>query len=127
MERFIDLKNGIIRDTKTGLEWQAEPLPPSPWQDQMDAAARLDLGGHTDWRLPTVEELHTLIDYSRCDPASEFPGTQPCYFWSSSSRAASASNAWFVSFYSGYVNNVDKTIYSYARCVRLAALRGEEE
>jgi len=125
MNRFVDLKNGIIRDTKTGLEWQAEPLRFAPWQEQMEAAARLNLGGHTDWRLPTIEELVMLIDYSKCNPASEFPRMWPCYCWASS-RAASASGAWYVDFYNGRVSDDDKDGYHYTRCVRSAALRGEE-
>jgi len=125
MDRFVDLKNGIIRDTKTGLEWQAEPLQPAPWQEQMDAAARLDLGDHTDWRLPTVEELVALIDYSKSNPASEFPRMPSDWFWSSSARAASASYAWGVAFSYGGVYDDGKTLGNYARCVRGAALRGE--
>lgn len=41
MERFTDLGNGVIRDTKTGLEWQAESVCPMPWQGAMDYAASL--------------------------------------------------------------------------------------
>lgn len=117
MNQYTDLKNGIIRDNKTHLEWQATPFDPAPWQDQMDAAERLDLGGHKDWRLPTVEELITLVDYSRVAPASGFPGMSSDWFWSSSC-AAYTSYAWYVYFGGGYVSLSDKTSNGHARCVR---------
>ena len=125
MTRFEDLGNGIIRDTRTGLEWQAEPFGPATWPKQMDAASKLNLGGHTDWRLPTIEELVTLIDFSRCNPASKFPGQRPEWFWSSSSRVAYTSYAWRVDFNVGYVDNDGKAYGGHARCVR-AALAGKE-
>ena len=118
MERYVDLGNGIIRDTKTGLEWQAGSMRLATWQEQMDAVSNLDLGGYTDWRLPTIGELITLIDYSRVDPASTFPGMLPSWYWSSSSCAAYASSAWLVYFDGGYVNSFGKAYSNHARYVR---------
>jgi hypothetical protein len=57
------------------------------------------------------------------------PGAGGCYwapgvsgrcsgYWSSSSYAGGASNAWVVSFYSGYVDNYGKTNTGFVRCVR---------
>jgi hypothetical protein len=43
----------------------------------------------------------------------------PCStYWSSSSDAGGASDAWFVGFYNGNVYNYDKTLTSSVRCVR---------
>ena len=117
-DRFKDLKNGIIHDAVTGLEWQAEPTDPMPWQDAIDYAAALDLGGHTDWRIPTIEELITLIDYSRTSPASSFPDMPFKWFWSSSSDVCFSIYAWIVIFNDGYVHNYAKNRAIHARCVR---------
>lgn len=112
-DRF-EIKETTVLDTKTGLEWAREVLGPMHWKVAMDAAQAKGDG----WRLPTIEELITLINFSRCEPASEFPGQPSVWFWSSSSYALNASSAWSVNFGYGNVDNNGKT-YSYcARCVR---------
>ena len=123
MQNFEDLKNGIVLDARTGLEWQAEPLSPLSWQEALAAAETLELGGHSDWRLPTAEELITLIDFERYRPASAFPGQWPVggtcsWFWSSSSRVANTAYAWYVDFNDGHVDDRQKTVSYYVRCVR---------
>ena len=42
------------------------------------------LCGYTDWRMPTVEELHNIVDHSRQNPAIDvayFPRTVSNYFY----------------------------------------------
>jgi formylglycine-generating enzyme required for sulfatase activity len=117
-ERFKDLKNGIILDHKTGLQWQAKAQKQMPWQEARNYAKSLRLGKYADWRLPTIEELETLLNREKYDPASDFPNMSNYHFWSSSSYAYNLSYAWVVDFYLGYVSNNDKTYGSYARCVR---------
>lgn len=58
-------QDGTTTDTKTGLMWVREVSEPMTWEDAQTAAARLRAGGHSDWRLPTVKELYTLIDFGR--------------------------------------------------------------
>ncbi len=69
--------------------------------------AALDLGGHTDWRLPTIEELFALADRSKVRPAIDtnaFPDTKSDWYWSSTVHASDSSCAWFVSFSFGLAN-----------------------
>lgn len=110
--RFQKTDHGYL-DTQTGLEWAKEVIGPMPWQEAMVHVASLGDG----WRLPTIHELITLIDFSKHGPASSFPGQQSDWFWSSS-RASSMPNAWHVNFYTGYVYYSVKVSNFCARCVR---------
>ncbi|MDX9805477.1 MAG: DUF1566 domain-containing protein, partial [bacterium] len=75
-------------------------------------------GDYSDWRLPNIEELKTLIDDTIYSPASTFPGMPSSLFWSSSSRVNYTSYAWLVNFSNGNVDYGSKTLDYYARCVR---------
>lgn len=61
--RLVMLDNSMVKDSKTGLIWQIDK---SPVQfDNEEKAARyarsLELGGHHDWRLPTLAERWDLL------------------------------------------------------------------
>lgn len=77
----------IVTDTVTGLIWTKEYSGTVTWQNALAYCENLDYGGYTDWRLPNIEELKTLINRGKYNPASDFPGMPSAYFWSSSSRA----------------------------------------
>ncbi len=74
--------------------------------------------GKSDWRLPTVEELISIVDYTHYNPATTVPDTVASGYWSSTTYASSTSNAWYVGFYYGYVGTNGKTGYNYVRAVR---------
>jgi hypothetical protein len=62
--------------------------------------------GFSDWRLPTLDELLTLVDYSKGDPGPSinttwFPNTNPDYYWSSTVYVDSPKGAWDISFTDG--------------------------
>jgi hypothetical protein len=85
------------------------------------------LAGYTDWRLPTVKELQSLVDYSRPNPeepdvpavSPDLPGaTAMWYYWSSTSYANNDGLAWDVSFSIGYVSSYNKGNDSHVRAVR---------
>jgi hypothetical protein len=126
LQSFTDLDNGIVRDNVTGLEWQQATAPGSyKWQQAVDYCASLNLGGHDDWRLPTVKELSTLVDSSYYVPAintTYFPNTQSgfdyCYYWSSTTNANDPYVAWYVEFGGGGVYNLYKGYSLYVRAVR---------
>jgi len=66
---YTDLGNGIVRDNVTELEWQQTTAPGTyTWEQALDYVAGMNSGsgtyGFTDWRLPTIKELSTLVDSS---------------------------------------------------------------
>lgn len=76
-----------------------------------------------DWRVPTIDELSTIVEppFPDCGspPCSAIPGlTVPSNHWSSSTSANSPDLAWNVYFGSGEVSEVNKAGLTYARAVR---------
>ena len=66
------------------------------------------LCGFTDWRVPSYDELVTIINNGKVNPAIDedyFPNTPSSYFWSSSPDAINSSYAWIVYFYNGSDNS----------------------
>jgi hypothetical protein len=91
-----------VLDKKTKLTWQQ--TPPAAVGSQAAAKAycsTLSLGG-SGWRLPTVKELLTLVDYSQTvSPVIDqtaFPGTPSGVFISSTPAVSAPNFGWFVSF-----------------------------
>jgi len=88
------------------------------WDGANSYCISLNLSGKT-WRLPTINELKSLVDYGKSSaPAIDtavFPNTQSAGYWSSSS-GQERGYAWFVDFY-GVVGYIFKTNNLYVRCV----------
>lgn len=107
--RFTDHDDGTVTDNLTGLMWtkNANLDGSKEWADAIGYCNALDYGGYTDWRLPNVRELHSLIDYGRTGPAIQtgppFTGVQLAHYWSSSTymQGGHTSYAWSVSMNAG--------------------------
>jgi hypothetical protein len=122
--------SGTVYDTKTKLTWQQTISSISyTWADAKTYCAGVgsSLGG-TGWRLPTLKELQSLVDYSHTTypmiDSTAFPGglsaffPSPFYFWSASPLAGSSSGAWYVLFDYGYTGGAEVSFSYYVRCVR---------
>jgi len=60
---YQDNGDGTITDLNTGLMWQKTPdYKKHNFYDAFDYVDQLKIGGHTDWRLPTIKELYSLIN-----------------------------------------------------------------
>ncbi len=116
--RFTDNNNGTVTDSITGLIWlkDANCNTVKAWVDALTAVATLANGscGLSDgsttgqWRLPSRNELQSLIDYyTTSNPAlpSEHPftGVQSGFYWSSTTYAANTYYAWVVRLDGGNV------------------------
>lgn len=119
--RFIDNKNGTVTDTLTKLIWlkNLNCFGKLNWRGAAMAAKGLkdgDCGPNPalvladgsrvgDWRLPTMNELCTMIDFSRRDPALPkghvFSNVPSGYHWSATTLDHHSETAWIVYFESG--------------------------
>lgn len=100
--RFID--NGdTVTDQKTGLTWMKED--DGERRTLEEAKAYCEQVGE-GWRLPTIDELQTIIDRSKYRPAIDpvFTNTKSSWYWSSTPYAVNSSGAWVVYFNFGYVD-----------------------
>jgi hypothetical protein len=61
---YKDNGNGTVTDLVTGLMWQKDLLADKYNYDECKAIAdTFSLAGNNDWRLPTIKELYSLIDF----------------------------------------------------------------
>lgn len=71
---YLDNGDGTVTDLVTGLMWQQDPGPKKTYAEAVSGASTLTLGGYSDWRLPSIKELYSLIQFSGVDPSVP-PGT----------------------------------------------------
>ena len=120
--------NGIITDSKTNLQWQDDysdnggGIKSTTWADAISYCETLNLDG-SNWRLPNLNELTSLVDDLETDPAINraFLHSDSCSYWSSTTVANDTENAWVVEFTNGYqYNDSYKNIATGndVRCVR---------
>jgi len=116
-----DATTGIVSDSATGLQWQDDEVgDEATWEDAIDRCETLTLGGYNDWRLPNINELKSIIDRSKVDPAIKdgFENVSSCNYWSSTTSDEYRHGAWRVVFSDGRVYFYDKDSNYYVRCVR---------
>ena len=73
VNKFVDNNDDTVSDQATGLMWQSSDNEGQTmnWSDALAFAEAAETGGHTDWRLPSVKELGSIIDYSK-SPTAQF-------------------------------------------------------
>jgi hypothetical protein len=88
------------------------------WNDALSYANSLSLGiscgtPRTDWRMPNVNELQSLLDRENYNPAlptsHPFSNVQDYYYWSSSTSTSNTSKTWTVYISYGSVIDLNKT------------------
>jgi hypothetical protein len=142
LNQYLDHCNGTITDKKTGLMWkrcsegqagvncEEGAAKKYTWDDAVQRFKHVEYAGYTDWRLPTIDELKTLVYCSNGNPANAaweqgcnkdfsisgferptinqpaFPKTQPYSYWSGSQHDSETNSAWLVNFSFGTTNSI---------------------
>jgi hypothetical protein len=121
-KRFIVLSKdpAWVLDRTTGLQWQKTPNNSEPMSMANAMAYCTGLGDGA--RLPEIQEMQGLIDYSKFTPAlpagHPFTTVQSGIYWSATTYAFSPSLAWMLSFDNGQNNHFAKDNLNLAWCVR---------
>lgn len=126
----------MVRDNERGLIWEIKNRDRDSahfyaqrfaWEDLqegfIDPLNEGTFGGFSDWRLPTAEELSTLMIPSTRVPMVDidlFPYTRPDSYWTGLFRTDTPDYACHVDFYLGNVHYSPKSQKNYARAVREA-------
>ncbi len=106
---YIDRKDGTVEDKATGLIWQqADSSAKLNWEEALNHCGELNFAGRTDWRLPNVKELQSIVDYTRSPKTSNSAAIDPIfkvtnpesYYWSSTTHldGPKPSHASYVAF-----------------------------
>jgi len=121
----VSITTEVVVDSKTKLEWQNQAINKIKqvnWLDAIDYCENLDLDGKSDWRLPDITELTSLVDYSVSEPAivsTLQDRTTNAIYWSSTTYFKSTDKAYFVTFEHGFSSYELKSVdYFSVRCVR---------
>ena len=114
--------SGTVYDTKTKLTWQ-QTVTPTTYSFVNATSYCAGLGaslGGAGWRVPTIKELQTILDYSQVSGPlidhTAFPSTPIHYFWSSTPQAGT-SGPWVVDFGLGNVTIPGMSTSNNVRCV----------
>lgn len=127
-ERFELHDDGTVSDPVTGLMWQrcihgqsynaatnscTGTITNLNWQDSLQAAVASDYADYTDWRMPNVKELASLIEHACEQPAinltvfPDTPGGTPDYW--TGSVAPWGTSVWRVVFSRGFLSTSPPT------------------
>jgi hypothetical protein len=130
--------DGTVHDPKTGLSWMSCSFG-TTWENKTctgnvekqnwSSAKRFvtevneekGFAGHNDWRLPTSEELNSLVDVSCINPAlnpDSFPATPPSGYWTADEDPYYDQGATLVFFLHGKSYLANKQQNWYTRLVR---------
>ena len=126
---FVDNGDGTVSDNATGLVWQQSDAQNSgrlSWQGSINYCAGLVLGGRSDWRLPTFDELKSIAFSYDSNPKIDtnfFPGCLSELYWSSidyreDTYPYDEAKAWGAEFYYGGSYYGAKSTPGCVRCVR---------
>ncbi|MDT8448333.1 MAG: DUF1566 domain-containing protein [bacterium] len=115
VSRYTSLGDGTSQDATTDLMWQQTASNTRySWQEALAYCEGLELGGYTDWRLPNISELQSLVDYGNATVGldtqyfgySHDTGTLG-YYWSGTTDEETPAYAFYVCF--GPCSNADST------------------
>ena len=126
--RFTDNGNSTVTDNATGLMWLKDPAGvftggTCNWATAISNCENLSFAGYTDWRLPNIRELLSIVDFSRYsgDPQGDVAAVDKTYFsgysavgYHTSTTAANiTTNNWYVQLTLGnaFCNNGKSFLY----------------
>lgn len=128
VNEYVDNGDGTITDKTSYLMWsQDDSGEGMDWENALAYSEASELAGYTDWRLPNVKELQSIVDYSRSptatDPDQVGPAIDPlfscspitseagyddyAYYWTSTSANFTNGEPYYYAWYVAFGRAVD--------------------
>ena len=114
----------VVIDSNTKLMWQdnaSVKTTKKTWSKAIGYCKNLRFAGHGGWRLPSIDELLSITDDTKYNPAIKdgFLNVSASDYWSSSPDVSDSSDAWCVNFKGGSNGSWGTKSFSLlVRCVR---------
>ena len=134
--RFTDNGDGTVTDMLTGLMWLKDGgcLSKKSWSDALNAVSDFNTaplqygcagyaGAYTDWRVPDIREIESLINYGVADTSAwlnsnGFINIKSGSYWSSTTQQ-NGKQAWIIKMMNGTETLVSKGKSNYIVAVRV--------
>ena len=115
VNNFVNNADGSITDKATNLMWQStDDGVRRNWQDSLAYAKNSQLAGYSDWRMPNIKELHSIVKYN--GEMGDFPAidtqfftlsgdnsiNDPSWVWSSTTQGDFKYTATYIAFSKAY-------------------------
>lgn len=118
-----DTSDDIVLDKATGLVWERTTGKSQiNWESASAHCTEARIADRSGWRLPTVEELASLV--ANFDTYRALPTGHPFIledrevYWSATTNAGDTSQAYMVDFYGGFPISLPKSEGQHCWCVR---------
>jgi arylsulfatase A-like enzyme len=106
---YVSNNDGTVTDLDTGLMWKQVPRTAATWSAALADIEGLTDAGFSDWRMPNVKEMESLVDYTMTTftsltnikpPAHRllFPSATATSYWTSTTQNNDALAALVVEF-----------------------------
>ena len=110
-------------DSTTNGGYEGTPDKGKDTKDFINDLNSAKFGGYSDWRLPTLKELSSIVNYDIPSPGptintTYFPNTQSSFYWTSTPSPGYDYRAWVVGFDDSNSHNYGKYGQYYVRAVR---------
>ena len=124
-QKLKEFSDAAVLDKETGLVWEQSPdTTQRTWVDALSHCTQKTVGGRKGWRLPTIEELASLVDPNNPTGDPDLPlghpfNVQSNVYRSATTFAGDSSIAWSMRFDNGSVSSgFLKTDTLFVLCVR---------
>jgi hypothetical protein len=117
-DRF-QISGDVIKDFRTELMWQRESsYNTMNWSRAKNYCQNLSLAGYRDWRLPHIDELKSIVNYERYNPATFNGFKLKTTDWHWTITKYNSSRSRILGFYNGNGSWNSRASSSFAVCVR---------